>query len=68
MFILQLAQSLEYRSVVERLRTGLTSTNHTEAVRIASLPDIVRGYEDRKVLRATEYRSELKRSLASWSP
>ena len=56
----------EYRTVVERLRSGLTSANHAEAVRIASLPDIVRGYEDRKVRRATEYRSELTNALAAW--
>ena len=56
----------EYRTVVERLHRGLTSSNHAEAVRIASLPDIVRGYEDRKVLRAAEYRSELKEALTFW--
>ncbi len=56
----------EYRLVVERLRSGLTAANHAEAVRIASLPDIVRGYEGRKVLRASEYRSELTHALASW--
>ena len=56
----------EYRTVVERLQIGLTSANHAEAVRIASLPDIVRGYEDRKVLRAAEYRSELGDALARW--
>lgn len=58
----------EYRTVVERLRRGLSSVNHSEAVRIASLPDIVRGYEGRKVLRASEYRAELEEALVSWPP
>ncbi len=56
----------EYRTVVDRLQRGLTSANHAEAVCIATLPDIVRGYEERKVLRATEYRAELEDALASW--
>ena len=56
----------EYRTVVERLHHGLTAANHGEAVRIASLPDIVRGYEGRKVLRAQEYRCELTSALDSW--
>ncbi len=56
----------EYRGVVDRLVRGLTPERHAEAVRIATLPDRVRGYEDRKVRRAEEYRTELTRSLQGW--
>ena len=56
----------EYRAVIERLLRHLTAVNHNDAVRIAKLPDIVRGYESRKVTRATEYRHALTVALAAW--
>jgi indolepyruvate ferredoxin oxidoreductase len=57
---------VEYRDVIDRLISGLSAQNVAEAVRIASLPDIVRGYEDRKVRRANEYRDQLSAALATW--
>ncbi len=56
----------EYVEVLERLAGGLTTYNHAEAVRIAGLGDIVRGYEDRKVRRAAEYRLELEAAMKAW--
>ena len=37
-----------------------------KAVRIASLPGSVRGYEHRKVARAEEYHRDLAAALANW--
>ncbi len=56
----------EYRGVIETLTRKLTSSNYDEAVRIAKLPDLVRGYEERKVTRAAEYRGKLRDALADW--
>ena len=57
----------DYRLVVEQLIRAVRSDNVDEAVRIASLPDIVRGYEDRKVKRATEYRAAMADAMSRWS-
>jgi indolepyruvate ferredoxin oxidoreductase len=56
----------EYEEVLNTLVSGLTISNHAEAVRTAKLPDHVRGYEDRKVIRAAEYRELLRAALADW--
>ncbi len=56
----------EYVGVLTKLSKGLTSQNHAAAVEIAKLPDIVRGYEDRKVKRAGEYRAKLAEALTAW--
>ena len=54
----------EYRAAVDVLLEALTPANHTEAVRIADLPDQVRGFEELKASRISAYRDELSRSLA----
>ena len=46
--------------------TALRADNVDEAIRIAGLPDRVRGYEGLKLRRAEAYRSELERSLIAW--
>lgn len=56
----------EYRSVIERLLRHLNNDNYADAIHIAKLPDIVRGYESRKVARANEYRVALSAALAAW--
>ena len=56
----------EYVAVIERLARHLSSERHGDAVRIASLAGHVRGYEDRKVTRADEYRQQLATALADW--
>jgi indolepyruvate ferredoxin oxidoreductase len=63
---LERALVVDYVAVVDRLLGSLHTDNLHEAVRIASLPDIVRGYEDRKLKRVSEYRAELHRSLQAW--
>ncbi len=54
----------EYVAAVDRLVAGLDTGNYDEAVRIALLPDHVRGFEDLKLRRAGEYRAELQRRIA----
>ena len=56
----------EYVAVIERLARHLSPERHGDAVRIASLAGHVRGYEDRKVTRADEYRQQLATALADW--
>lgn len=56
----------EFETALDTLVAGPVAERYDEAVRIASLPDAVRGYETLKVRRAAEYRAELMESLSSW--
>ncbi|MGW4873138.1 indolepyruvate ferredoxin oxidoreductase family protein [Streptomyces chartreusis] len=49
----------DYAERVEHLLTGLTPDNHAVAVQIASLPDMVRGYEEVKLRNVEAYRARL---------
>jgi indolepyruvate ferredoxin oxidoreductase len=53
----------EYIAAVKTLSRELRADNLAESVEIASLPDQVRGYEDLKLRRAKEYRTELAARL-----
>jgi indolepyruvate ferredoxin oxidoreductase len=53
----------EYRSAVDVLLANLSPDNLEECVRIAGLPDEVRGYEDIKLARAARYREQLAAAL-----
>ncbi|MGH7358033.1 MAG: DUF6537 domain-containing protein, partial [Candidatus Rokuibacteriota bacterium] len=46
----------EYRGMVERELVGLAEDGYERAVRIASLPDVVRGYEDIKLRNVQRFR------------
>jgi indolepyruvate ferredoxin oxidoreductase len=50
----------EYRAMVERALQGLGPESHERAVRIASLPDVVRGYEDVKLRSVRRFREEAR--------
>jgi indolepyruvate ferredoxin oxidoreductase len=50
----------EYRGMVERALEGLGPATHERAVRIASLPDVVRGYEDVKLRSVRRFREEAR--------
>lgn len=54
----------EYESTVATLLAGLDESTHDIAVRIAALPDLVRGYEDVKLRNVEQYRAEVARGLA----
>ena len=58
----------EYVDAITALNGRLTAGNYDEFVEIASLPDMVRGYEDLKLRRAASYRAELARRLVSAPP
>jgi indolepyruvate ferredoxin oxidoreductase len=64
---LERALVAEYRQVVETLLAGLTRGNHSLAVQIAALPDMIRGYEDIKVASVRTYRETLARLLAEYA-
>jgi indolepyruvate ferredoxin oxidoreductase len=51
----------EYLAAMDRVQRRLTAESLDDAVEIASLPDMVRGYEDLKLRRAAAFRSELAR-------
>ena len=56
----------EYRALVERSLAELRPENRDVVVKIAALPDVVRGYEDIKLRNVERYRAEaekLERSL-----
>ena len=57
----------EYRDVITRLAEGLTADNHTRAVEIAGLPDMVRGYEDVKLRSVAAYRARMAELLAAFT-
>jgi indolepyruvate ferredoxin oxidoreductase len=46
----------EYRGMVERALSGLGPASHERAVRIACLPDVVRGYEEVKIRNVRRFR------------
>ncbi|WP_131741146.1 indolepyruvate ferredoxin oxidoreductase family protein [Actinomadura roseirufa] len=56
----------EYLAVVGELTAGLDEDGHDLAVRIAELPDLIRGYEDVKTANIAGYRERLGELLATW--
>jgi indolepyruvate ferredoxin oxidoreductase len=57
----------EYRDVITRLAEDLTAGNHSLAVEIAGLPDLVRGYEDVKLGNVRAYRARLAELLTAFA-
>jgi indolepyruvate ferredoxin oxidoreductase len=57
----------EYIRAVDRLMTDLRPDNVGEAIAIAGLPDMVRGYEHLKMERAAAYRAELAARVFSFT-
>jgi len=56
----------EYRDVVGTLLAGLTEANHDLAVKIAALPDLIRGYEEIKLATVRTYHEQLAELLAEY--
>jgi indolepyruvate ferredoxin oxidoreductase len=50
----------EYRDAVLEVLAQLSSDNHGEAIAIAALPDVVRGYEELKMSNVADYRLRLQ--------
>ena len=57
---------LEYEKALDQLVRTLSDTNLDDAVRIAQLPDQVRGYEHIKMRRVETYRAELAAALVAF--
>ncbi|MCC6434188.1 MAG: hypothetical protein IT196_04085, partial [Acidimicrobiales bacterium] len=51
----------EYRGLVEKLAAKVNDVNTADAVQLAELPDLVRGYEEIKLKNVDVYHSELAR-------
>ncbi len=50
----------EYRALVERALADLTPGSYERAVKMANLPDVIRGYEDIKLGNVRRYRDEVR--------
>lgn len=57
----------EYTDLLQMLCDGLTPQRHQLAVEIASLPDVIRGYEGVKERNIASYRERLAELLDRWS-
>ena len=53
------ALTREYLDALAPVLAGLSPENLSEAVRIAELPDLVRGYEELKLTRIAEFRAQI---------
>jgi indolepyruvate ferredoxin oxidoreductase len=60
------AFAAEYRRALERVLGELTEDRHHLAVEIATLPDSVRGYEQRKLDAIARFETSLAESFARW--
>jgi indolepyruvate ferredoxin oxidoreductase len=49
----------EYRALVEKAVASLTPESHERAVKLANLPDLIRGYEDVKLGNVRKFREEV---------
>jgi indolepyruvate ferredoxin oxidoreductase len=50
----------EYRGLVDKALVGLSPESYERAVKLASLPDIIRGYEDIKLRNVQRFRDEVR--------
>jgi indolepyruvate ferredoxin oxidoreductase len=50
----------EYRSLVEKALVGLSPESHERAVKLAGLPDVIRGYEEIKLRNVQRFRDEVR--------
>ena len=54
----------EYRTIVENALRNLTPASHADTVKLASLPDIIRGYEDIKMRNVEKFREQVRQLTA----
>jgi indolepyruvate ferredoxin oxidoreductase len=50
----------EYRGLVDKALVGLSPESYERAVKLASLPDVIRGYEDIKLENVQRFRDEVR--------
>jgi indolepyruvate ferredoxin oxidoreductase len=51
----------EYEALVDKALVGLTPDTHERAVKLATLPDLIRGYEDVKLRNVDRFRDEVRK-------
>ncbi|HTY56678.1 MAG TPA: indolepyruvate ferredoxin oxidoreductase family protein [Candidatus Binataceae bacterium] len=54
----------EYRAMVQRMIGNLSPANYDRAVQIATLPDLIRGYEEIKLLNIERFRDQARRLMS----
>jgi indolepyruvate ferredoxin oxidoreductase len=50
----------EYRAVIEKALAGLSAEGYDRAVKLAALPDVIRGYEEIKLRNVAKFREQVK--------
>ena len=50
----------EYRALVDKALVGLSPESHARAVKLANLPDVIRGYEDIKLRNVQKFRDDVR--------
>ena len=50
----------EYRALVEKALVGLDASSHARAVKLAALPDVIRGYEEIKLANVRRFREDVR--------
>jgi indolepyruvate ferredoxin oxidoreductase len=50
----------EYRALVEKAMVGLSPETYERAVKLAGLPDVIRGYEAIKLRNVRRFRDEVR--------
>ena len=58
----------EYRAMIEGALATLGQETYARSVELASLPDMIRGYEEIKLASAERYRARVRAPLASHAP
>ena len=51
----------EYRTLIEKALVGLGPESYEAVVKLANLPDVIRGYEDVKLGNVRRFRDEVRR-------
>ena len=50
----------EYKGLIEKALVGLDAASHARAVKLANLPDLIRGYEELKLANVRRFREEVR--------
>ena len=50
----------EYKALVDQALVGLDAASHARAVKLANLPDLIRGYEEIKLANVRRFRAEVR--------
>jgi indolepyruvate ferredoxin oxidoreductase len=50
----------EYRTLLDKALIDLSESGYERAVKLANLPDLIRGYEDIKLRNVKRYRDEVR--------